>query len=261
MTRHRSRGPVPISTTVARLRAAGCVFAEEEADLLNDAADSPTDLERMIAARVAGEPLEHILGWVEFCGARVVLTPGVFVPRQRTAFLVQQAIALTCPGSVVLDLCCGAGAIGLAVRAAVPGISLYAADIEPAAVACARGNLGSDFIYEGDLYEPLPADLRGRITVIAANVPYVPTADIALMPTEARDHEPRLALDGGGDGLDVMRRVAADAPKWLADQGSLLIEIATHQISTATGIFGDAGLAPHIVTDEDLGATVIVGTR
>lgn len=252
---------MPISSTIARLRAAGCVFAEAEADLLIGAADSPADLERMIAARVAGVPLEYVLGWVEFCGARIAVTPGVFVPRQRTAFLVQQAIALTRPDSVVLDLCCGAGAIGLAVRAARPGIFLCAADIEPAAVACARTNLGSDFVYEGDLYEPLPADLRGRIDVITANVPYVPTADIALMPTEARDHEPRRALDGGSDGLEVMRRVAADAPPWLADQGSLLIEIATHQIATATGIFAGAGLTPGVVVDEDLGATVIVGTR
>jgi release factor glutamine methyltransferase len=252
---------LPTITTVDRLRAAGCVFAEEEADLLVGAADSPADLERMIAARVAGEPLEHILGWVDFCGNRVAVTAGVFVPRQRTAFLVQQAIALTRPGSVVLDLCCGAGAIGLAVRAAVPEIVLYAADVEPAAVACARVNVGSDFIYEGDLYDPLPTDLRRRIDIITANVPYVPTAEIALMPTEARDHEPRPALDGGADGLEVVRRVAADAPDWLADQGSLLIEIATHQISTAAGIFAAAGLSPHVVADEDLGATVIVGIR
>jgi release factor glutamine methyltransferase len=252
---------VPIPTTVDRLRAAGCVFAEEEADLLIGAADSPADLERMIAARVAGQPLEHILGWVEFCGARVAVASGVFVPRQRTAFLVQQAIALVGPGSVVLDLCCGAGAIGLAVRTAVPEISLYAADIEPAAVACARTNLRSDFIYEGDLFDPLPTDLHRGVDLITANVPYVPTAEIALMPTEARDHEPRPALDGGGDGLDVMRRVAADAPEWLADQGSLLIEIAEHQTSTATAIFAAAGLTPNIVADEDLGATVIIGTR
>lgn len=215
----------------------------------------------MVAARVAGQPLEHILGWVEFCGTRVAVTSGVFVPRQRTAFLVQQAIGLVRPGFVVLDLCCGAGAIGLAVRSAVPGISLYAADIEPTAVACARANLGPDYVYEGDLYEPLPADLRGRVNVITANVPYVPTDEIALMPTEARDHEPRPALDGGTDGLDVMRRVAADAPKWLTAQGSLLIEIATHQIGSATGIFAAAGLSPNIVADEDLGATVIIGTR
>lgn len=215
----------------------------------------------MITARVAGEPLEYILGWAEFCGHRVAVTPGVFVPRQRTAFLVQQAIALAKPGALVLDLCCGAGAIGLAVRTAVPTISLYAADVEPAAVACARINLGSDITYEGDLYEPLPADLRGRIDVVTANVPYVPTADIALMPPEARDHEPGRALDGGADGLDVMRRVATDAPVWLADQGSLLIEIATHQIGTATGIFDAAGLSPTVVADEDLGATVIIGSR
>ena len=87
---------------------------------------------------------------------------------------------------------------------------LHAADIDPAAVRCARRNLAAagGQVYQGDLYAPLPAGLRGRVDILLANVPYVPTGEVALLPPEARDHEARVALDGGADGLEVLRRVA-----------------------------------------------------
>src|SRR6266702_3493316 len=107
------------SAVVTRLRAAGCVFAEDEARLLIAAAATPADLTAMVARRVAGLPLEHVLGWAEFCGLRIAIDPGVFVPRRRTELLVRQAAALTRSQDVVVDLCCGSGAVGAALVAAV----------------------------------------------------------------------------------------------------------------------------------------------
>jgi release factor glutamine methyltransferase len=245
---------------VARLRAAGCVFAEDEARLLVAGAGTPAELATMVQRRVRGLPLEQILGWAGFCGLRIAVAPGVFVPRRRTEFLVEQAAALTRAGALVVDLCCGSGAIGAALGAAIPGIEVHAADVDPAAVACARRNLPADRVHEGDLFDPLPTELRGRVDVLVANVPYVPSGAIALMPPEARLHEPRGALDGGMDGLDVARRVVAAAPGWLAPGGSLLFETSEEQAPSAVTVVGAGGLLPRVVTDHELGATVVVGT-
>ncbi|AVT40591.1 putative protein N(5)-glutamine methyltransferase [Plantactinospora sp. BB1] len=258
----------PVSTpdgadVVRRLRAAGCVFAEDEAELLTTAARSPTELLAMVELRVSGLPLEHIVGWVDFCGLRVAVDPGVFVPRRRTELLVRRAAALARPGATVLDLACGSGAIGLAVAALVGDVTLYAVDVEPAAVRCARRNLAAldAQVYAGDLYQPLPSRLRGRIDVLVANVPYVPSAAVELLPPEARLHEPLVALDGGRDGLDVLRRVAAGARDWLLPGGHLLVETGLEQAEVAADVFDRAGLDPAVVTDDDLPATVVIGRR
>jgi release factor glutamine methyltransferase len=246
---------------VARLRAAGCVFAEDEAELLAEQAAAGADLAEMVARRVAGEPLEHVLGWAGFRGLRLAVGPGVFVPRRRTEFLVEQALSL--PGTVVLDLCCGSGALGAAVAAARPGVELVAADVDPVAVRFARANLAryGARVFAGDLFDPLPADLAGRVDLLLANVPYVPTGEIALMPPEARVHEARPALDGGDDGLDLARRVAAGAGRWLAPGGTLLVEVGERQVAAAVAAFTGAGLRARVVTDEEGDATVVLGTR
>ncbi|MFE0423225.1 putative protein N(5)-glutamine methyltransferase [Streptomyces sp. NPDC058953] len=271
------------AAVVARLRAAGCVFAEEEARLLIDAAaesstptsaGTPADtstgssggaarLAAMVELRAAGRPLEHIVGWAGFAGLRIAVDPGVFVPRRRTEFLAATAVALAPPRPVAVDLCCGSGALGAALAVRLPGTELHAADIDPAAVRCARRNV-RDFggrVYEGDLYAPLPAALRGRVDVLLANVPYVPTEEIGLLPTEAREHEARAALDGGADGLDVLRRVAAEAGEWLAPGGSLLFETGERQASRALGIVAATGLAARVETSDEWWATVVVGRR
>ena len=264
---------------VARLRAAGCVFAEDEARLLIATARSPEELDAMVERRAAGLPLEQVLGWAEFCGLRIAIDPGVFVPRRRTEFLVEQALllirgdsippdppgplippgAVARPGAIVVDLCCGAGAIGAALAAAVEHADVHAVDLDPAAVRCARRNVPGH-VYQGDLYQPLPARLRGQVAIVAANVPYVPTGEIAFLPPEARAHEPRVALDGGPDGLDVLRRVAAGAPDWLAPGGHLLIETSERQASLAAAAFEASGLTPQVATSADLSATVLIGT-
>jgi release factor glutamine methyltransferase len=258
-----SLSPCPQSVIVTRLRAAGCVFAEDEARLLISAGRTSADLAAMVDRRAAGLPLEHVLGWAEFCGLRIAVDPGVFVPRRRTEFLVRQAAALARARPVVVDLCCGSGAVGAALVAALDRVELYAADIHPAAVRCARRNVAAagGQVYEGDLYEPLPATLRGRVDVLVANAPYVPTEAIGLLPPEARRHEPRVALDGGADGLDVQRRVSAAAPQWLAPGGHLLVETSERQAPQTVETVACHGLIPRVASSEELNATVVIGTR
>jgi release factor glutamine methyltransferase len=279
---------------IARLRAAGCVWAEDEASLLASAARSPAELDAMVTRRAGGEPLEQVVGWAEFCGLRVLVDPGVFVPRRRSEFLVSVAVTLaasqyaTVP-RVIADLCCGTGALGLAVavRLARParlageegagsdalrpapagrrlvGVELHAADLDPATVACARLNVepAGGHVYAGDLFGALPVGLRGRIGVLICNAPYVPTAEIAFMPPEARDHEARIALDGGTDGLAVLRRVAAAAPSWLAPGGVLLVETSERQAPAMAAAMAAAGLNPEVHEDDDSGATVVTGAQ
>ncbi|MFJ8588509.1 putative protein N(5)-glutamine methyltransferase [Streptomyces sp. NPDC093595] len=255
--------PSVTASVVARLRAAGCVFAEEEAELLLSAARSARELDAMVGQRAAGRPLEHVVGWAVFRGLRIAVDDGVFVPRRRTEFLVERAEELARPGAVVVDLCCGSGALGAALVAAVDGAELHAADIDPAAVRCARRNVAAagGRVHRGDLYAPLPRDLRGRVDVLLANVPYVPTGEVELLPAEARVHEARVALDGGADGLDVLRRVTAEAAAWLAPGGSLLFETSERQAAAATRITAAGGLTPRVEHCEDRYATVVIATR
>ncbi|MCG7287550.1 putative protein N(5)-glutamine methyltransferase [Cellulomonas sp. ACRRI] len=270
--------PAALASLVSRLRAAGCVFAEDEAALLVAEADDTAGLDAMTARRVAGEPLEQVVGWAEFRGLRIGVQPGVFVPRARTGLLVREAVRALprgprpAPGDpadarpVVVDLCCGTGAVGLAVAAEHSGVALWAVDVEPAAVACARRNAAAlgpadAAVLLGDLDAPLPAALAGRVDVLVANAPYVPTAEIAHMPTEARDHEPRTALDGGADGVDLHRRVAAAAPRWLAPGGHLLIETSVRQAGATAAACEGQGLAVLVVHDDDMDGTVVVATR
>ena len=257
-----SPSPLPRSAIVTRLRAAGCVFAEDEARLLISAAPTPVDLAAMVDRRAAGLPLEHVLGWAEFCGLRIAVNPGVFRPRRRTEFLVAQAIALARPRAVVVDLCCGSGAVGAALVAALERVELHAVDVDPVTVHCARRNVAvGGHVYEGDLYAPLPAALRGRVDVLVANAPYVPTEAIGLLPPEARIHEPRVALDGGADGLDVLRRVVAAAPPWLAPGAYLLVETSERQAPQTVEAVARSGLIPRVARSGELDATVVIGTR
>ncbi|OII70711.1 hypothetical protein BJP39_12340 [Streptomyces sp. CC77] len=248
----------------ARLRTAGCVFAEEEAELLLAAARTPADLDALVARRADGHPLEHVVGWAAFGGLRVAVDEGVFVPRRRTEFLVERAAEMAPPAPLVVDLCCGTGALGAALAAALGGrAAVHAADIDPAAVRCARRNLAplGGTAYEGDLFAALPPALRGRVDVLLANVPYVPTAELPLLPPEARLHESAVALDGGPDGLDVARRVAAEAPAWLAPGGALLFETSDRQVAAAVRAVRDASagaLEARVLTCDERDATVVV---
>jgi release factor glutamine methyltransferase len=234
-----------------RLRGAGCVFAEEEAGLLLEAGG---DLEELVARRCSGEPLEQLLGWVEFGGLRLRARPGVFVPRRRTELMARQVVALR--PAVLVELCCGAAAVTAVAEAALPDAVSWAIDIDPAAVACAAENIRGTAVV-GDLDTGVPVHLRGRVDVIACNAPYVPTAELPHLPPEARSHEPQAALDGGVDGLDVVRRAAACAPSWLRPGGALLVETSAAQAPAAAAAFVAVGLRPQVVHEEP--ATVVIG--
>jgi release factor glutamine methyltransferase len=205
----------PSETTVERLRAAGSVFAEDEARLLGDD-------EALIARRVAGERLEYVLGWAEFAGLRIEVDPGVFIPRPQTEALAEHAASLQ--PRIALDLFAGSGAIACVVKARNPAARVIATELDPVALACARRN-GERFgveVVAADVDKGVPVELEGRVDVLTANVPYVPSGELAFVP---HDGEPDAALDGGSDGLDLVRRVARIAPRWLRPGGALLIEI------------------------------------
>jgi release factor glutamine methyltransferase len=225
---------------------------------------NPAELAALADRRVAGEPLEHLLGWAEFAGRRVLVGPGVFVPRRRTELLAEQAVARARPGGLVVDLCCGSGAVALTVALALAhrgsATEVHAADIDPAATACARRNLGpvGGHVHTGDLYAALPHRLRGHVDLLVANAPYVPTGELARLPPEARLHESRVALDGGPDGLDVHRRLVAGAADWLAPGGQLLVESGRDQAATTVTLCAAAGLAARVVVDDDRAGTVVV---
>jgi release factor glutamine methyltransferase len=236
-----------------RLAAAGCIAADEEAAMLTEAAGGdPGRLEAFVRRREAGEPVEWIAGWAPFCGLRVGMAPGVYVPRAQTEVLARAAAARVRPGAIAVDLATGSGAVALVLAAA--GATVVATELDPVAAACARAN-GVD-VREGDLDEPLPADLAGRVDVLTANVPYVPTAALDLLPRDVRDHEPRLALDGGPDGLDLVRRVLALAPRWLVPgTRDVLVEIGPDQAAA----FPDA--THHLDPDGDVRAIEVSSRR
>ncbi|MFP7832599.1 putative protein N(5)-glutamine methyltransferase [Marisediminicola sp. LYQ134] len=265
---------------VATLRAAGCVFAEEEAAVILGSARDDAEVRHMVASRVAGMPLEHVVGWVEFLGRRVCVVPGVFVPRRRTEALALAAIdraqeraaahssaeerSRATQGTVtVVELCCGAAAVAAAVAASVPTARVIAADLDPVAVRCAHDTLEplGGRVLLGDLFDTLPSTLRGGVDVLVANAPYVPTGAIATMPAEAREHEPALALDGGSDGLDLHRRIAGGAAEWLAPDGVVLIETSAGQAGATARLLESGGFALSIETDAGRGATIAVGVH
>ncbi|MEB7447331.1 putative protein N(5)-glutamine methyltransferase [Arthrobacter koreensis] len=247
----------------AQLQQAGCVFAAEEAGLILRGGATVNDAESMLRRRLTGEPLEYVLGWAAFMGRRVRVMPGVFIPRPRTEFLavaaLESARGRTAP--VILDLCCGAGALSSVFAADLPDAELYAADLAPEAVAAARMNLGTRVpVYQSDLFTALPRHLHGRIDIIVANAPYVPTEQLSFLPREARLHEPAAALDGGRQGLEVLRRIAAQAPVWLGKDGQLLVECSAGQAPDLAADVSAAGFQPLVRTDPDTATAVVSGT-
>ena len=170
------------------------------------------------------------------------------------------AVELLPADGTALDLCCGSGAISAFLHSRLPGATYCAADVDPVAVACARENLPFARVVEGDLFAAVPDDLRGSVDVITANTPYVPSDQVALLPPEARDHEPRHTLDGGPDGLDLLRRIGTEARSWLRPGGTVLIEINESQYDAALDAFESAGLVTSGRIDPD-GTSVILGQR
>lgn len=226
-------------------------------------APSTKELAAMIERRETGEPLQQILGWAMFAGQRVAIAPGVFIPRRRAELLFMTAAKYTEREDVVLDLCCGAAPISMALSAVKRKVELHCSDIDPIAIECAEKNLEGTgaMTYVGDMFEPLPVVLRGRINVLVANVPYVPSSAIETMPAEAREYEARATLDGGEDGLDFQRKVAEEAPGWIKRNGCLMFETSESQAEESLEICLANGLKPELVVDEELDAHVVVAWR
>lgn len=214
-----------MSSLVERLATAGCVAPEEEASELLAWAARGGDLEAGVRRREQGEPLAWIVGGVDFCGIRLGVDPGVFVPRHQTERLAREGVALLrgAPGRVV-DLCAGSGAVAAVMARAVPGATVVAVDRDPLAVANARHN-GLTAVC-GDLDGPLRPGTAALVTAVA---PYVPTGELVHLPSDVVRWEPRMALDGGADGLDVAREVCAAAARLLVPGGWLLLELGGDQ--------------------------------
>ncbi len=265
-----SPAPPAFADLVSVLRAAGCVYAEDEAQLLLSEASSAAELAGRVGRRVSGEPLEWIIGWAEFGGLRIAVDPGVFVPRRRTELLVMEAAALLRGGpglppsssAVVVDLCCGSGAVGAALASRVSLGELHLADIDPIAVACARRNVEAvgGQVHQGDLFAALPSRLRRQVQLIVVNAPYVPTRSLPTMPSEARVHEPSRSLDGGVDGLDLHRRIIREAPDWLDPDGHLVVETSERQAAGTAALMAAEGLAARTAHSAELDGTAVTGS-
>jgi release factor glutamine methyltransferase len=222
------------------LAEAGFVAPDAEADALFAASSEGIGpLEDLLARRLSGEPLAWITGWVDFCGVRVHVAPGVFVPRPHTQAMARRAVTLLPPNGVAVDICTGSGAVAVVLGSTHPSATVVATDIDPIAVACARRN-GVDAL-EGDLDEPLSPSMHGRVDVMTAVVPYVPTEELPFLPRDVVANEPAHALDGGPGGTSMLLRVAEAAPRWLRPGGSVLLELGGDQFDEGATALAEIG--------------------
>ena len=227
---------------VSALAEGGCVAAAGEANALFLASSEGVGpIEELMARRLGGEPLAWITGSVLFCGVRMLVDPGVFVPRPHSEAMAQRAISLLPAGGIAVDLCTGSGAVAAVLASAHPQAIVIATDIDPVAVACARRNGVSVLV--GDLDESLPPSLRGRVDVLTAVVPYVPTEELPFLPRDVLANEPRRALDGGPRGITMLLRVAEVAARWLRPGGSVLLELGGDQAGEVREAFQEIGLS------------------
>jgi release factor glutamine methyltransferase len=266
MTVARSAGPPPEPDALdgrsidATLAAAGCVAPGAEAEALRRASlGGAGPVEDLVARRIRGEPLAWIVGSIEFCGLKIRIDAGVFVPRPQTQDLARRAISCLRDGGVAVDLCTGSGAVAAALASARPAATVLASDIDPVAVACARRNGVRTLL--GDLDEPLPRTLLGRVDVMTAVVPYVPRDELHLLPRDVIAHEPRLALDGGPSGTAVLARVTAAAARWLRPRGHVLLELGGDQADEVATMLADAGLIDIAVHRDDDGQDRAIEAR
>lgn len=206
--------------------------------------------ERLVARRAAGEPVPLIKGYATFRGLEILVRPGIFVPRDSTEFLAEQAIRRLRRRRepVAVDLACGVGTVGLAVAAEVAGAEVYGTDISELAVRLARRNarrlhLSNARFLRGDLYGALPRRLRGRVDVITLHPPYVAKGELRELPDEIRRYEPVHTLtDHSPDGLGLIERAAGGAGDWLVRGGWLLIEVSPDRVRSVAAVMRRAGL-------------------
>jgi release factor glutamine methyltransferase len=234
-----------------RLAEAGSIAAREEADeLIRAAAGDPEVLEDLVSRRTNGEPIAWLTGAVTFCGLELRVAPGVYVPRRQTEPLAWRAATLLPRAGVAVDLCTGAGAIAAVMAAGVPTARVLATEVDHEAAQCARRN-GVE-VFEGYLDDPLPRELANRVDVLTAVVPYVPTDSLRLLPRDVQAFEPRLALDGGADGTDLLTEVARRSVAWLRPAGWLLLELGGDQAGPIGRLLDELGFEDiDVMADED----------
>ena len=246
---------------VLRLRAAGCVFAEEEAAILQESARGDEHLLRLCERRERGEPLEQLVGWVDFGGLRLSVGPGVFIPRQRTLFLAGLTLAAVREQSrpVVVEAFAGAAPVAAWVARHLPEATVHASDADAVALAHAERNLGSVArVSRGPVLSAVPSPYRGVVDVLAAVPPYVPESQAVFMSRESREHEPGGAVYAGEDGLDFIRAVIDEAAPWLSPSGRILLEMNRTQLAAAAAHAEAAGYVPQRFIDDD-GHTGVLG--
>jgi release factor glutamine methyltransferase len=218
----------------AKLSAAGFIAAEEEANLLLERARGNKGLlKRLVARRLTGEPLAWIVEKTTFCGRHIRIDPGVYVPRPQTEQLARRAVARLPENGVAVDVCTGSGAIAATLTAERPRSSVFATDIHPLSVRCAERN--GVHVYQGDLFDPLPDWIKGRVDVVVAVVPYVPTVELGLLQRDTFRFETPLAYDGGPAGTVLLRRVLQESVRFLKPGGALLVELGGMQAELLRG--------------------------
>jgi release factor glutamine methyltransferase len=208
-----------------RLRDAGCLAAAEEAAALRRAAPDASTLEAFVRRREAGEPLAWITGAVDFGGRTLVAARGVYVPRPQTEVLARRAADLLPDRGFAADLCTGGGAVATLLAREHPSATVVGVDLDRVSVVAARRNGVAAVVGDAGAV-PLRS---GVFDVVTAVAPYVPTGAIALLPADVPRHEPARALDGGPDGLSVVRRVVAAAHRLLRAGGHLVAELGGGQ--------------------------------
>jgi release factor glutamine methyltransferase len=219
--------------------------------------------ESLLARRIGHEPSAYITGRREFYGRDFEVTPDVLIPRPETELLVETAVELAKPrsrirrGAILADVGTGSAVLAVSLALCLPRAEVYAIDVSREALAVASRNVGRHGVEQrvhllrGDLLTPLPE----YVDVIVANLPYVKSSDWTVLPPEVRDHEPRLALDGGPDGLDVVRRLLAQAPHYLRPRGALCLEIGADQGQAAARLAADSFPTAAIEVRKDLAGT------
>jgi release factor glutamine methyltransferase len=242
------------------LAEGGCVAPDAEARaLLRASSEGAGPIDELVGRRLRGEPLAWIIGWVSFCGIRVVVDPGVYVPRPHTQGLARRAVSLLPAGGIAVDMCTGSGAVAAVVASAHPHATVVATDIDPVAVVCARNNGVRALV--GSLDKPLSPSLRGRVDIMTAVVPYVPTEELHLLPRDVVANEPRRAIDGGRRGTTLLVRAAEAAARWLRPGGSVLLELGGDQAGEVATALADAGLSEILVHRDDDGQDRAIEAR
>ena len=228
---------------------------------LND--DELRSYRSMVARRGKREPLQHILGTQEFCGLEFEVTPEVLVPRHDTEVLVDEAV-IRFPGArTILDIGTGSGCIAVVMGTRMPRASVVAVDISQPALEVARRNaarhgVAIEFL-QGSLFQPV---VGRRFDLIVSNPPYIPSSDIEVLEPEVRDFDPRMALDGGADGLEVYRHLIPEAPGFLNPGGWLLVEVGVGQVPSVAQLFRMADeYEEAVVVNDSAGIERVVGAR